>query len=394
MNTPEQKRRRRRLLVTAAAVVLAAGAALLLLAVRKNGETAAAPQFTLHTVQAVITNPLIEATGNLQAVESQDIGFAGTGKVAAVHVKEKDRVFAGALIAELDSSKERYDLANLDFSIQKARISGSESQLALLQLERQMKLAELEAKKVWTTISGQVSAVEVRVGEYVKTGDSIKPIARIIDLSAMRAVVEIDELDVPRLAVGQAVRFHIDALPGLGVTGRVSNLPLEGRITSQGIAVLDAELMIDAPPKELLPGYSFAAEIVAGDEQTLLLLDSNAVVQRAGKTLVLMPPEAAGERPTPRELRTAPYDSARVQVLAGLSEGDTVVVPALGWGSGSRPSSPGGSAGAGGGSSGGNASGGSSAPAGSAQQTAVNPLSLFGIPQRGPGMGPPPGGQR
>jgi membrane fusion protein (multidrug efflux system) len=361
----ERQRSRRWLKWALLAVIplLAIGAFFILNAAKGKSETKQ-PQYITYRVESVAYSSVIEVSGNLEPVETEDIGFAASGKVAAVYVKEGDFVKSGALIAKLDDSKERYDLATLDYSIEKAEISGSKSELALLQLEKEMKLAELEEKKVWTTISGVVSDVDVRVGEYVKTGDEIDPIVRIIDLSAMRAEVEIDELDVPRVTLGQKVRFFIDALPNLEITGRVSSLPLEGRVTNEGIAVLDAEVMIDNPPKELLPGYSFAAEIVVSEEEKVLVLDEKAVIEHNGKTVVLLAPAKEGERPTPREVKTSSFENGKVRILSGLSEGDTVVAI------NSKASAGGGQ-----------------------QQPSSNPLSILGFPDRGPGMRPPGGAQ-
>ena len=344
-----------------------------------SSATAATP--AVYQVQAVTRSSAIDVTGHLEPVESEDIGFAASGKVARVYVKEGDRVRARDLIAELDDSQQRYDLASLDFQIEKAKISGSKSELKLLELEREMKQVALQENKVWTTISGIVSTVDVREGEYVKAGETISPIARVIDLSALKAKVEVDELDVPSVKIGQKVVFHIDALPDLQVTGRVSLLPLEGRVTTEGIAVLDAEVQIDNPPRSLLPGYSFSAQIVAGEDERLLVLDEKALQKTDERTYVLLLPSAPGgaegallRRPERREVKTAAYETGKVRVLEGLAEGDRVLAAAA-------------------------AAGGKAA----AQQSA-NPLSIFGF--RAPGSsrraggaggaggGPPPGGPR
>ena len=354
-------------LLVACLPFIGGGAYLYLGKQKASSATAASP--AVYRVQAVTRSSAIDVTGNLEPVESEDIGFAASGKVAKVYVKEGDRVRAGDLIAELDDSQQRYNLASLDYKIEKAKISGSKSELELLELERQMTQADLQEKKVWTTISGIVSNVDVREGEYVKAGEQISPIARIIDLSALKAEVEIDELDVPSVKVGQKVLFHIDALPDLQVTGRVSLLPLEGRVTTEGIAVLDAELRIDNPPRSLLPGYSFSAQIVAGEDERLLVLDEKALQKVEGRTYVLLLPGTSGGQPERREVKTAGYETGKVRVLEGLSEGDAVLAAA-------------------------------SAAKAAAQQSA-NPLSIFGF--RGPGDrrraggpagGPPPGGPR
>jgi multidrug efflux pump subunit AcrA (membrane-fusion protein) len=366
-----KKSRRLALWLLVACLPVVGGGAYLWFGRHKSSPAAVGVPAT-YRVQAVTRSSAIDVTGNLKPVESEDIGFAASGKVARVYVKEGDRVRAGDLIAELDDSQQRYDLASLDYKIEKARISGSKSELELLALERQLKQVDLQEKKVWTTISGIVSNVDVREGEYVKAGETISPIARIIDLSALMAEVEIDELDVPSVKVGQKVVFHIDALPDLEVTGRVSLLPLEGRVTTEGIAVLDAEVRIDHPPKSLLPGYSFSARIVAAEDERLLVLDEKALQKVDGRSYVLLPPAtseaspaALPRQPERREVKTAAYETGKVRVLEGLSEGDVVLAAAA-------------------------------APAGgrAAGRQSANPLSIFGFRMGGRAGGPPPGGQR
>ncbi len=362
-----QKPRRWILWLLVACLPVVGGGAYLYFGRRKASAEATAP--AVYQVLAVTRSSAIDVTGHLEPVESEDIGFAASGKVARVYVEEGDRVRAGDLIAELDDSQQRYDLAGLEYKIEKAKISGSKSELELLELERQVKRVDLQQKKVWTTISGIVSKVDVREGEYVKAGETISPIARVIDLSALKSEVEIDELDVPRVKVGQKVVFHVDALPDLQVTGRVSLLPLEGRVTSEGIAVLDAEVQIDKPQKILLPGYSFSAQIIAGEDERLLVLDEKALQKAGGRTYALLLPATPGVAPERREVKTAAYETGKARVLQGLAEGDRVLA-AAGTENGK-----------------------------SAARQSANPLSIFGF--RGPGGsrreggaggGPPPGG--
>jgi RND family efflux transporter MFP subunit len=369
-----QKSRRWILWLLAACAVALGGGAYLWFGRDKSSSAATAASPAVYRVQEATRSSAIDVTGHLEPVESEDIGFAASGKVAKVYVKEGDRVRAGDLIAELDDSQQRYDLASLDYKIEKARISGSKSELELLELERQMKQADLQEKKVWTTISGVVTTVDVREGEYVKSGETISPIARVIDLSALKAEVEVDELDVPSVKVGQEVVFHVDALPGLKVMGRVSWLPLEGRVTSEGIAVLDAEVRIDNPPKSLLPGYSFSAQIIAGEDERFLVLDEQALQRADGRTYVLLLPAshigAFPRQPERREVKTAAFESGKVRVLEGLSEGDQVLAAAAG--------------------------------AAAAARQSANPLSIFGFRAPGAGRrgdggppgGPPPEGSR
>ncbi len=325
MTRNTRKRRWVRWFVPAVAAAAAGGALFFVLgSARQQGATA--PRFTTYRVQAVTESNTIEISGNIAPVEEEDLGFSASGKVARVYVKEGDRVRAGTLVAELDNSDQVYALAALDAEIEKTRIAGSKQDLALLELERQSQLTALEDRKLYTTISGVVTSVDIRRGELVKSVNDITPVMHVSNLSAMKADVEIDEIDAPRVAVGQKVTFFFDALPDLQVQGRVSALPIQARVTGSGIAVVDAEVIIDAPPPGLVAGYSFAAEIQAGEPQEILVLEEQAVLERGGAKMVLRAPAEPGGRPVPAPVKTAAYGGGKVRILSGLSAGDLVVV--------------------------------------------------------------------
>ena len=323
MSTIKTSRRRLRWFVIGAFLFIAGGAVLYLYGGDRE-QPAQSPQLITYTVESITESEVIEVSGNIEPVETEDIGFSTSGEVVAIHVEEGDWVGEGTLIAELDNTEQVYALASLDFDIAKAEVSGSKGELELLELERESKVEELEERKLYTTISGIVSEIDVREGEYTKSEDSITPVARVIDVSSLMAEVEVDELDVPRIQVGQKATFYFDALPGIEVEGRISALPYEGRITTEGIAVLDAELIIDDPVPEIIPGYSFNAQILVSDEETALVLDETAVIEKDGETMVLVP-SRDGAEPIPVPVKTTPFDEGRVEVLSGLSEGDTVL---------------------------------------------------------------------
>ena len=113
----------------------------------------------------------------------------------------------------------------------------------------------------------------------------------------MTALVEVDELDAPYLAIGQTVLFQFDAYPDLEVIGEVSLVPLEARTTTQGIAVLDTEVTILDPPEEILPYFTLAGEIFLDDSEAVLLIPEDAVITRGDRSCLKQPPSPLWEAP-------------------------------------------------------------------------------------------------
>jgi len=97
-----KKSRRLVLWLLAACLPVVAGGAYLYFGRHKSSASTVGAT-TTYRVQAVTRSSAIDVTGNLEPIESEDIGFAASGKVARVYVKEGDRVRAGeTTVAEVD----------------------------------------------------------------------------------------------------------------------------------------------------------------------------------------------------------------------------------------------------------------------------------------------------
>jgi multidrug efflux pump subunit AcrA (membrane-fusion protein) len=350
----------RALLIAGLAVVLAAAAGGVWLKLGRKPAQArpvagAGEPHATYVVSRVELADLVSVDGNLVAVQARDLNFSGGGTVAEIPVVEGERVAKGALIARLEDSAARYNLAVVEQSLEEQRLAGAARKIALLELEREVKKAALRDTRIEAPFAGIVSSIDVDPGQTVAASTKV---GRVIDRSAFTAAVEVDELDAPRIKPGQEVRFHFEALPELNVRGTVDSVPVEGRVTSDGVAVVDATLRIDRPPAQILPGYSFTAEIVVSPKRELLVVDKKGLIERNGRFIALKV-VGPGQPPARQSVEGRDLGDGRYEITSGLSEGDRVLAP---------PSTTNGTA--------------ANAPA--------NPLGLFGIPG---GPAGPPGGQ-
>ncbi len=373
--------------VPAAAAVIAA--ALFLFLKPRNASAAAEGGIPeIVAVETVKNQESIEISGNIEPANSADLAFPIAGYIENIFVTEGDSVDAGEVVATLEDSQQRYDLAEVQVEIDTEIVTGTKRNLDLLNLKLEMIQEELDNTRLSSTISGLVSVVDADVGDYVRAqeaGSDTDVVVRVIDRSTMKATVEVDELDAPYLTVGQKVEFIFDAYPDLIVPGRVSFVPLEAEETDQGIAVLQTEVTIDNPPDVILPYFTFSGEIFLSDAEDILLIPEEAVQTFGDETMVLKlvsteeaeafaaqrpsegipaggseqsadgeaggmaagtppgpggpggePPEGGGledipglpdgMRPVPTPVTIADYGSGMVQVLSGLEDGDSVIV--------------------------------------------------------------------
>ena len=73
----------------------------------------------------------------------------------------------------------------------------------------------------------------------IQVGDELKPndlLGRIVDNSTYKVVINVDELDISQVEVGQKAEVTVDALPGQTLEGTVTEIAEEGTLQT-GAAV-------------------------------------------------------------------------------------------------------------------------------------------------------------
>lgn len=268
------KRKLPRAAIAGVAIALVALSVALAFIVPKLGSSAAADGYAKVRVAELVDQTVIEASGNIEAARASDLSFNGSGRIESVLATEGLVVAKGRVLAMLDDTSEAYDLANATYKLEQARLTGNARSAELAALDVELKQADLDRKRLVAPFAGVVTSVDVEVGEYVSGGAAV---ISLIDRTSLKAVLQIDEIDLPKVRVGQTVEFEFDALPNLSYRGSVSRIPPVGRVTSQGLAVFDVEATIANPPDELLPGYSFSATILASEARSILTVPSAAV---------------------------------------------------------------------------------------------------------------------
>jgi multidrug efflux pump subunit AcrA (membrane-fusion protein) len=312
----KKKTKKKKLIGIILLVVVLAGAGTFLFLRRGRGNAGAE---TVYVVHEEVYRNVIEISGNIKAAQEQNIQAAGDGTVEAIYVKEGDRVRAGQILFQLDDSQELYNLANQEFQMNQERINGASGRLALMEKQREVLMKSIEKRRLEARFDGVIGQFTMARGDYAKAQDIF---GYLIDRSYLKATVEVVETDAARLKAGQAVRLIFPAYPDIQVRGVVVSFPAVSRITSRGASVLDVEIRIANPPDEILPGYSFTGEIIGGEEEHILTVESASIAyEEDGKAFAERYTGDAGgtEKMT---LEVIPYGRNIVRVLSGLEAGD------------------------------------------------------------------------
>ena len=157
----------------------------------------------------------------------------------------------------------------------------------------------------------------------------------------MELRVSIDERDILSLAAGQDAEILLDALPGTTFHGTINRINVAGA-TGGGSARYTVELVLPRAA-EMLPGMSASAVIITYVVEDVLLLPVQAVQEIAGREFVFMGQTSAGVPTDEQDIVSGISDGLFVEIVSGLSLGDTVYYEQRGnftfphWGPGPGP---------------------------------------------------------
>jgi len=173
--------------------------------------------------------------------------------------------------------------------------------------------------------AGVVAKITGEVGEFTTPsppGIPTPPAVDLIDDSCLYVSAPIDEVDVARVRVGQAAYITIDALPGQRFAGRVRRVaPYVLDLEKQARTVdVEVEFLNPEDVKTLLVGYSADAEVVLDIRENVSRVPTQALLE--GNRVLVISDDTLHER----QLRTGLANWQYTEVLSGVQPGDAIVL--------------------------------------------------------------------
>ncbi len=320
-NRKRRKSRRRKIVLILIILIILAVLAFLFLSPKAETIETGPSQREAKVVSNTYTQ-VIDLSGYVEPYDSQIMRFRSTGAVTGVYVKEGDHVTKGQLLASIDNTSQRAALQEIKNQIEEAELSGSKRELELLKLREASAEANLEYADIVAPFDGEIASVDVSEGDYFEGGDEV---ITVVDRSRLKATVEIDEIDMQYVRLGQKADLVFESRPDLTVEAYVSYIPMLGRYTDQGIGVADVEFMIDNPPDGIMPGFTFEGTLEAEEDVSMLLIPQRAITRGRGGAESVNVKRADGSIETV-SIRTEYLGEGLSELLSGdIKEGDTLV---------------------------------------------------------------------
>ncbi len=274
-----------------------------------------------------------------QEIEKAEAELAQTDATVELARKEmarQDELREGAMTAQLE-----WDRAVERLGVAEARLAVTATALRLARARygEDLKQAQAEVARTSATleyarihlsyatitapIEGVIGSVSTQEGETVAAGLSAPTFVTIIDLNRLQVDAFVDEVDIGQVHVGQPAVFTVDTFPAREFKGRVVAI-YPNAVLQDNVVNYDVVVEIASDYKDLLrPEMTASVTISLESRSNVLAVPTAAVKRKRGKNIVWIPTD---DGPELREIKVGWKDGQWIEIVAGLGEGETVLM--------------------------------------------------------------------
>jgi len=264
------------------------------------------------------------------------------GRVSQIMFKDGQRVKKGQLLVQFDDqlpvaqlmqAKAEMSIAQANHTRNKELVSQNfiskrsldESEAALQVAEAKLSLAQatLQRLKVLAPFDGVAGLRQINVGDYLKDGADM---VNIEDIDAVLLDFRLAERFQTKIKPGQKAQVSFDALPGKQFTAVVQ--AIDPLIDANGRSI-GVRGCIDNRQMQLRPGMFARVSAVFGERENAMVIPEEAIVPQGGRAFVVKVVAGANNDEQISErvaVKVGLRQPGKVEILEGLSVGDTVVV--------------------------------------------------------------------
>ena len=267
---------------------------------------------SLTTAQAAVAQ--VNGVSSLNSAHftyqrEETVVAAASGTVSELCVKEGSAVRQDDVILRITGK-------DLDKQTKNAADSLRAAELQMSSAEKTISHYTIDAP-----ISGTIVDKKVKAGDKLSANDTaMQNLCTIYDMSYLEMKLNVDELKIRSLEVGQEVDITADAVPGETYKGVISSILVAGT-TANGSTSYPVTVRID-DMGELLPGMNATAKITTASVKNVLALPNAALVRGSYVLVTKDSPSAANAETS----MTAPDGYVYVKVTAGISDDDYIEV--------------------------------------------------------------------
>ncbi len=236
----------------------------------------------------------------------------------------RESVRTQQLVAQGFVSSQRADDANANARSRQASCEATISDIKRAEAQIRVAQAGIDRTVITAPFSGVIAHISGELGEFTTPsppGIPTPPTIDLIDDSCLYVTAPMDEVDAPKIRVGQETRIKLDAIPEKVFPGKVRRIaPYVTEIEKQARTV-DIEVdFLQIPSDALLVGYSADVEVILERKDDVLRIPTQAIRQNNKVWIV-----DAKNRLVEQQLETGLSNWSFTEIRSGLKAGDRVL---------------------------------------------------------------------
>src|SRR5579863_4303107 len=309
-------------------------------------------------------------TATLTADHEAQVAAKTSGVLKKLHVEEGMTVKEGQLLAELEDSTQRSQLAQAEAQMHKSDATfayAEQSMTKQLISKREFDQAkfdmqnlraayesarlQLEFTRILAPVGGVIAERSVKLGNLIQANQNL---FRVVGMDPLQTVLNVPERQLGILKPGQPVALEADALPGKKFTGNILRI---APVVDAASGTFRVTCEFHDKTGEIKPGMFGRVEIIYDQRANALTVPRSALIEEDGETAVFAvapappkpaapidvskaadaktkPAAATADAPKPaapglvaqRKLVKVGYsDGDKVEILSGIDEGAQVI---------------------------------------------------------------------
>ena len=263
---------------------------------------------------AIINDIACNSSGSFEYFIEEVITSTAAGEIEEINIKNNKWINKNDVVLVLDSETLRDQKKSTEISYREA------------ELARERTLESLDDYTIKAPIDGTVIKKEKKVGDTLDNTKGATTLAIIYDLSSLEFDVEVDELDISSVQVGQEVIIKADAVKDKTYTGYVEKINVKGT-SNNGVTVYPVTVRINEFDSKLMPGMNIDAEIIIEKVENVLVIPTECI--QRGNTVFVKGEKDSKDDTAPEgyktvKVETGMSDTSNIEIVSGLKEGDVV----------------------------------------------------------------------
>ena len=270
---------------------------------------------------------------NVNAVSSAQSNLAMVSAQYDAAVSRHEAMLQGAssadiAAAEADLASANASLESLESGASQTDIRTYEIRIAQAEIGLQEAVNALNDATLLAPFNGKITALAVSEGEYA-SGLA----ASIVDTQKLEVVLNVDEIDVGHLAVGQPATVVMETWPNVEINTEIEKIAPSASSGSSGLVTYNVRLKLEDTDLPILVGMTANADLLTAYREAVLLVPNSAITtdrESGTHTVDLVTDELDGsESIMTVEVILGLRDNEHTQIADGVSAGDVVLIREL-----------------------------------------------------------------